>query len=48
MNRRNCIHDEDEVFAPQKQPNQLALCAPMLGFMVAGYLWMFGEIMGWW
>lgn len=30
------------------QKRQLALCAPVLGFILAGYLWCFGDFLGYW
>ena len=27
---------------------QLALAAPVIGFLIAGYIWMIGDIVGWW
>jgi len=45
--RRNCIHDEDKVFAPKDDSNpwqQLAFCAPFLGFLIAGYCVMFFDL----
>jgi len=48
-NRRNCIHHEDQVFAPKQNDDynpwqQLAFCAPFLGFLVAGYVWMMFDL----
>ena len=52
-NRRKAIKHNDQVFAPaQPAPSEflkeLAMAAPFIGFMIAGYGWMFGDILGLW
>lgn len=55
MSRRKAITHADKVFAPKTtttEPSnfakELALAAPFIGFMLAGYAWMIGDIFGLW
>jgi hypothetical protein len=49
MNRRKAIKHADQVFAPVQPSSdfakQLAMAAPLIGFMLAGYIWMVLDIL---
>lgn len=52
MNRRECIHDDDQVFGPETETQtndgvqQVLLCLPAIAFLLAGYVWMFLDLLG--
>jgi hypothetical protein len=51
MSRRQAIKHDDQVFAPQEEPSpqwmkDLAMAAPLLGFLLGCYVWMTLDILG--